>query len=230
MDTSETSPDNDPLAYYFSRHDKLSHKFSWHQQHTAERLLDLNGFISSISGTLEPERQAKDDFIRPLGFFEVEQPSRIRYTHLIFTFTIFERRARALCSVVRDCDPEISFDLKDLSGSFFEKLRLFCEKAAKLALPDPALWESIQKLQKVRDCIIHCGGCIRESRDADYIRKLISGGLGLHENSWGYLQVDSAYCEDTQNVVYEFLDALFSIAHTTLRKRLLARSGATEMT
>ncbi len=83
-----------------SQHDWLSHKFSWHEQHSWERLLDLDGFVASISTALEEERGDYSRHLYPLGFFEVEQPTRIRYIHLVFLFTVFERRARALCRVV----------------------------------------------------------------------------------------------------------------------------------
>jgi len=215
-----------PWEYYISQHDWLSHKFSWHQQHTIERFLDLSGFMASISGNLEPERHSADDFSMPLGFFEVEQPSRIRYACLVFIFTVLERRARALCHVIRESDPEITIDLRDLGGTLFERLKTFCAKVAKIPLPDQTLWESIHEFQKVRDCIVHCGGCIQESRDADYIRRVISRDCGLAESPYGYLQVDEGYCAYAQDRVVAFLDTFFSAAHTTLREHLLERQSA----
>jgi len=214
-----------PWEYYISRHDWLSHKFSWHRQHTIERFLDLSGFIASISGQLEPERHEADDFSMLLGFFEVEQPSRIRYVYLIFLFTVLERRARALCQVVRESDPEVAIDLRDLGGTLFDRLKTFCEKAARIPLADLSLWESIQQFQKVRDCIVHCGGCIRDSRDAEYIRRVISRDCGLAESSRGYLQVGASYCSHAENKVLTFLDTFFSAAQTTLRERLLKRQS-----
>lgn len=217
-----------PWQYYISRHDWLSHKFSWHQQHTNERFLDLSGFVASISRQLEPERHNHDDrtIPIPLGFFEVEQPSRIRYAHIVFIFTVLERRARALCRAVRECDQEITIDLKDLGGgTLFERLKTFCDKVAKIPLPNPTVWEGISEFQKVRDCIIHCGGCLRESRDSNYIKKLISQDCGLAESRFGYLQVEERYCAEMEGNTLTFLNDLYSAAHTVIRERLLKRQS-----
>ncbi len=65
--------------YYRSRHDWLSHRFSWNEQHLVERFGDLMGFMASISGALEGEKLDYQKYSFPLGFYEVEQPSRVRY-------------------------------------------------------------------------------------------------------------------------------------------------------
>jgi len=127
------------IDYYRAQHDWLSERFSWNQQHTSERLLDLSGFIASISSQLEPEFHDPKDHSVPLGFFEVEQPSRIRYAHLIFIFTIFERRIRTLCRVVCESDSDVTCRLSDLRGTLFDRLKEFCGKFAKISLPDANL-------------------------------------------------------------------------------------------
>lgn len=204
---------------YLAKHDWLSQRFAWHRQRTNENFLDLSGFIASISGDLEPEQLA-DSYSIPLGHFEVEQPSRIRYTHLIYIFTLFERRIHSLAKVIKECDSGVLEGLNDFRGSLFNRFGDFMEKSAEIRIRKDREWNAISTLQKLRDCILHCGGRICESRDEQFLLKLCNSGKDVTVSQDGYLRISKNYCDEITHSICDFIDELFTDYHRTIRSRI----------
>lgn len=215
-----------PWDYFASLHDPLSIRFAWHEQHLNERFLDLSGFIASISGNLEDERLRYEEYTFPLGFYEVEQPSRIRYVQLIFIFTIFERRIRALCKLVEAIDPASGPKLDELRGSLSDRVKELLDCRIGVNVGTLGSWSKVHILQKIRDCVVHCGGQINESRDVAFLRTLASQNAGIGISPWGYLYVDESFCETAQKAVLAFFDALFPLAHSVIRQRWIEKQSA----
>lgn len=211
---------SNPWELFWSQHDSLSARFSWHEQHLNERFLDLSGFIGSISNTLEEEDLDYSRHSYPSGFFEVEQPSRIRYIWIIFTYTIFERRTRSLCQMLRECDSSIAIELNDLNGSYLDKLKTFLLKGVRVDIQKSISWEKIRCLQKVRDCIVHCGGRVSESKDEKYLQTLLHQNIGLSLSPKGYLKLNDDFCNSLTEAVVLFISEWLNVAHTTMRKRI----------
>lgn len=214
---------DDPFDYFLAHHDWLSLKFSWHEQHFNERFLDLSGFVHSISGALEEERLDYSKHSYPLGFFEVEQPTRIRYARVIFLFTIYERRIRALCKLIGEVDPATGPPLDDLRGTLSDRVKDLLRARLGIDAGGFTAWARLQTVQKVRDCIIHCGGRVAESRDERYLRQVAGGGIGLALSPWGYLHIDEPFCEFVEHTLYDFFSTLFPEAYRIIRERWLAK-------
>jgi hypothetical protein len=214
---------SNPFDYYRAQHDWLSLRFSWHEQHFNERFLDLSGFIHSISGALEPERLDYTKHSFPLGFFEVEQPTRIRYATVVFLFTIYERRTRALCSLIDEVTPIKGAALDELRGTFSDRVKDFLRARISVDPSDLPAWERLQTVQKVRDCIVHCGGRVSESRDEVFLRRVTATGIGLATSPWDYLYIDEAFCDFVEQALHDFLGTLLPQAHEVIRERWLAQ-------
>lgn len=179
--------------YFCSLHTPESLKISLQNQHITENFLDLSGFFSSIENDLEEERLDEPIKSFPLGYFQVEQPSRIRYMKIVFYFTIIERRIRALIKLSMEVHPEIKSTLSDYKGSFLERVKLFVKENLEIDISQSTSWEQLINFQMVRDCIIHCGGNIFESRDKDKLLTLIEKE-NLEVNGNGYLRLNDEFC------------------------------------
>ena len=205
---------DDLFKFYYSQHDKYSIRTSWHQQHLIENILDLQGFVSSISESLEDERLEEPITSFPLGYFQIEQPSRIRYAHIVFLFTVLERRVRALLKLTVELKPTIVKDISDYKGSFLEKTKQFLKDNLGIDLSTSSVWPDIMVYQKVRDCIIHCDGNVNESRDVIILKQLAHNSkLSLNNN--GYILVDNAFCEEMESSIIQFvvngLETLYNV-------------------
>lgn len=197
---------------FYKRHDLVSYRTSWHEQHVIERLLDLQGFIHSISGQLEEERIDYKKATYPLGFFDVEQPTRIRYIKIIFTFTILERRSRALSKLIHELK-NTDKTIDDYKGGLMDRLKLFIKEYLSIDFEKLTEWPEIVTFQKIRDCIIHCGGQISESRDKEFIERLCVRKEDFEISEDGYLFVNEEYVGKIESYTIGFictvLDELF---------------------
>jgi len=202
-----------PWEYYLSLQDKFSIHTNWHRQHLVENLMDLDGFISSISDNLEAEKLAPDNYTIPLGFFHVEQPSRIRYCHIIFLFTILERRLRELLKITADLKPDITKGFSEYKGSFLDRSKLFLKNNLEVDLTSGKKWSDINALQKIRDCIIHCGGYIQESRDVLFLQQLAKSKK-IDLNRHDHILLTDEYCRElgksTKIFIEEGLQQLYN--------------------
>ena len=212
---------SDAVAHFEKQHDWLSLRFAWHEQHLYERFLDLGGLMHSISRNVEEERLDYKMCSFPGGFFEVEQPSRVRYVKVIFLFTIFERRVRALCRLVSEVDTVAGLSLDELRGTLSERVKEFLRARLSVNVSELVAWDQVQTVQKVRDCILHCGGRVSESRDEQYLRLLSSGARGLSVSDWDYLYIDTQFVEAAEGAILAFLDALLPEVHGRLREKWL---------
>jgi hypothetical protein len=196
------------IEEYYSQHDQVSYRTSWHEQFLIERILDLQGFIHSISNYLEPERLEYSEHTYPLGFYEVEQPSRIRYVKIIFIFTLIERRLRALCGLIKDVK-NVELDLDNYKGSILIKAKQFLKESLNVEFNHFADWDEVLSFQKVRDCIIHCGGFVNESRDNDFLISMSQQSKKLIEISPdGYLYISKAYSRQIESIAISFISTL----------------------
>jgi hypothetical protein len=206
--------EQNPWNYYLMFQDKFSVHINWHRQHLVENLLDLDGFISSISQNLESEKLESDNYNIPLGFFQVEQSSRIRYSYLTFLFTIFERRMRALLKILFELNPNISKSFDEYKGSFLEKTKAFLKDNLEIDITSGKMWSDINELQKIRDCIIHCGGQINESRDKIFLNHLFELKK-IDLNRYNYILLTNFYCHQLgvsmKNFIEEGLEEFYRV-------------------
>lgn len=207
----------DIFKEFYKRHDLISFRTSWHQQHLIERVLDLQGFMSSISDNLEDERIDYSKASYPLGFFEVEQPTRIRYVKIIFMFTILERRARALCKLIYELK-NTDKTIDDYKGSFTNRLKSYIKEYLLINFDQWTDWNDIIKFQKIRDCIIHCGGQVSESRDKEYIQKLTKDEVDFDISQPGYLYINQSYSGKIESTVIDFISTVLEELYDALRK------------
>ena len=192
------------LKYFYSQHDKFSIRISWHQQHLIENCLDIQSFIDSISTSLEKNNLDISEHSYPLGYFQVEQPSRINYVHVIFLFTALERRMMSLIKMLKELKPCITVKLSDYKGPFLDKVKQFLKEQFLVDLTLNQSWQNIITYQKIRDCVIHCGGNSNESRDKDYFVKLFNKQtIQINEN--GYIKLTVEFCKGMESAVLDLL-------------------------
>jgi|GEM_PF-4374201 hypothetical protein len=200
------------LKYYYSQHDKYSIRTTWHQQHLIENILDIQGFIQSISNNLGETELKEPITSYPLGYFQIEQPSRINYAHMVFLFSILERRIRALVKLTIELK-NITKELSDYKGSFLDRVKKFLKENLDIDISTNNAWTNIMTFQKVRDCIIHCGANINESRDHLFLKHLADKNI-IELNNNGYMRIGNDFCIGMQSATIEFvstgLDNLYS--------------------
>jgi hypothetical protein len=102
--------------------------------------------------------------------------------------------------------------MRDLNGSVLERFRTFCSKVASLDLGiSQELWQSVDGLVALRNCLIHAGGFVEGSRD----RKPVEQFIRTHrtpELSDGRITCALRTSELVIRILTEFLEAIYSAA------------------
>ena len=92
-----------------------------------------------------------------------------RYSAIVQLQSIWEIRTRALCVEISRRHPEVRVELSDLKGSALDRAKVYFSKVYPVHIN---VWENLEALQKIRDCIVHTGGLVKESRDSKYLKSL----------------------------------------------------------
>jgi hypothetical protein len=140
------------------------------------------------------------DFIFPLF---------LRYSFVVLLFLVVESQLNRTCDTITE-RRNLSMRAKDFRGSTMERCKAYLKKAANVPL-NRELWEKIEDLAKVRDCIVHALGKVELSRDAQRLRDLARQNIGLsigndddHPLAQGTLIVRSEYCVQAVDSVTSF--------------------------
>lgn len=115
--------------------------------------------------------------------------------YIIFLFTILERRVRALLKITADLKPDITKGFSEYNGSFLDRTKFFLKDNLEIDLTSGKKWSDINALQKIRDCIIHCGGYIQESRDILFLQQLAKTKK-IDLNRHNHILLTDEYCHE----------------------------------
>ncbi len=194
-----------------------------------EELNDLSGFLDTVEAQLEEAchlergrmQAAFDVFVAKKPnmeeeefdshYSDLEEELRIcqlehtviytrtlRYSFIVSLFILVETRLKAMCDEISK-RKKLNLSVGDFRGSLFERTNKFFEKVVVAPTISTRSWEAIANLQKTRDCIVHAGGVVSESRDCDHIHRLIKNQIGLRLGSnlgeRGLLVIERLFCD-----------------------------------
>ncbi|MBI3603138.1 MAG: hypothetical protein HY205_01640 [Nitrospirae bacterium] len=139
-------------------------------------------------------------------------PRCLRYSFLIFLYSVVETDLTALCKEVRKRRnlPEEPVSRKKTP---FERCKSFLSKSCGIDFESVPAWEQLKILEKVRNCIVHADGCVQVSRDKEFLERKVASGIGLtlsdHSVSKGRLYVDQEFCTASSNAAISFFTIVF---------------------
>lgn len=111
--------------------------------------------------------------------FAMTYPRISRYSFLTMLFMHIETNLKAVCVEIAK-RKKLKYRASEFRGTVFDQAKLFLIKEASLPSFAPAAWETLTNLQKLRNCIVHCGGRVADSRDRADIESLTTRkDLGL---------------------------------------------------
>jgi len=145
-------------------------------------------------------------------YYEHEFPSRLRYSFIILLYMILETQLRATCDSLKK-EKDIELGLSDITGNDeIDRARKYIERVAGIKGLDTAKWSEPRTLQKVRNCLVHANGEIKQfKRDGDrkHIEQYAGQRKGLTIDSWGFLSPAPAYCRNALSAVRELFRSIF---------------------
>jgi hypothetical protein len=159
--------------------------------------------------------------------FAVTYPRISRYSFVTMLFMHVETNLKAVCGEIAK-RKKLKYRAPEFRGTIFDQAKVFLIKEAVLPDFSPAAWQTLTNLQKTRNCIVHCGGRVSDSRDRADIEALTTGGLGLSitppmfpdltdsdfsvDPDQGLLQIEPAFCITILEAVKSLFAEIFEKA------------------
>ena len=133
-----------------------------------------------------------------------------RYSSLVMLFTIAERELLRLARNLESerVTPNPKFENK--RGSLLKPVENHCKIHFDLRLQDCPEYNGLCDLQKVRDCIVHCHGEVRLSRDAKYLVDMNQRRVGFSAHIGTTIEIGSDCTKQFLNEAWRFFLWVFN--------------------
>lgn len=184
--------------------------------------LDAAGETDAFVDGLEPGFVPSSEYDEYAFNFRAMFPRSLRYSYIVLLFLIVESQLSLFCDILKERS-SIPIRANDLKGDIITRSKTFLAQLAKLSIEKP-LWDKLEDLSKVRNCIVHTNGQVELSTDKKHLRVMASKGHGL-SIGFGYIDdeiliIEPIYCTEATNDVKMFFDALFNAAVGSLGEEI----------
>jgi hypothetical protein len=191
------------------------------------RLSELRDYVlemeAKFSRDLKAIEKRYDEDIRRRGS-EAELPSELveyyaddfyvveriflrtfRYSAIVAIYSLLETSMNSLCSLLQKRN-ELKIELSDLRGDGIERAKSYLIKVCAIQFEDGCHeWTEIQKLNYIRNCIVHAEGNVDHTHSPSKLRRLVKNTKGVTLENDRYLSIDKAYLESAITWVDDFL-------------------------
>jgi hypothetical protein len=177
---------------------------------------DLERFLAVVDEFLQKSAKRLADKYDRFGIdcsdVFAETFPEILYAAVVTAVVSFvERESRVFTDALRDaCSSPLGG--RDLSGSWLERFRKYCEKIALLpvGLTD-AEWEDIKGVVEVRNCLVHSGGRLPDFQG----RSAVEAFARRHKlvlSDGDYLRADLRLAQVVLERVKAFIEQIYRVA------------------
>jgi len=128
---------------------------------------------------------------------------------IVSLFNIVEVFLRKLCNQIK-IDKSLPIGIASFNGSIIDKVRSFYSVYKIKNIKNEA-YDMFSRIQKLRDCFVHCNGSIKESRDKDYLMQLLKDGEKIDiENDCMVIKYE--YCIFLLTKAKDLMDEIYNDA------------------
>jgi hypothetical protein len=146
---------------------------------------------------------------------EVMFPRSHRYSFIVLLYLNLEDILTRFCERIKERDGR-ALRVSHLKGDIVERSKLYLHKFAEIPNIPDQIWDSIDDLSKVRNCIVHTLGQVEPSRDRQRLHDLAKMGRGLSigdaDLDRGRLVLEPVFCERAVSDVATLMEELFDKA------------------
>lgn len=184
-----------------------------------DHLMTLDGLRDSQKNSalghfgLKAKPEAYEGNLRKLVSSHIERYDAhmggyLRYAHVLLVYMVFEDRLHAFGQVISATRRGDHFNPKKWKGSLLDKFEGYLG-----SLPIEAPQKSdVEILRLIRNCLVHCGGCVTESSDCEVLQRLIPTLVGVTIDEQDHIALTTEGCLKLQEGVIQYLQAIESAA------------------
>ncbi len=146
--------------------------------------------------------------------FEIDFPSKARWSFIILVYTVFEIRTVALSEEMINRGLVIGRKFKKHPDGHVKAVRQFLPVEYRSTHVSKDIWSRLCDLRLVRNCIVHANGRPEnvEKSKRHATLNVVRRTEGLSMNDDGYISLELKYCQDSVAVIKDFFDRVFTAA------------------
>ncbi|MBE0427405.1 MAG: hypothetical protein IBX72_12285 [Nitrospirae bacterium] len=131
-----------------------------------------------------------------------------RYSAVVTIYSLLETSMNSLCSILKQMKG-INIELEEIRGDGIERAKVYLKKACGIKFPERShAWSELQKLNKIRNCIIHAEGDIWRTHSPTKLNNILKNTKGLALENDQYLLIEKKFLEDAITWAEDFLQEL----------------------
>lgn len=190
----------------------------------------VDDFWETITEELDAEyedRDSTDEEFRTQAFSEdsdvdpggIGVPRVYRYSIVTLLWTAVEIGLRVIV-FHEDKRHKSSSPTQQIKVSAIDRLKTFLSRECDVDFATVAGWDKLATVQKVRDCIVHCGGYVEQSKHKEFLKSLAaSRGSGISMDAepgdTEVLEVDREFIRTSLSDASEFFGHLVAQLHAS---------------
>lgn len=135
---------------------------------------------------------------------------------MVLLFLTVENQLYGLCDEIKK-RRSLPIRAKELSGDAIAKCKTYIRKVAGITNVNDELWQKVEDLAKIRNCIVHTLGKVEFSSDQKRLRDLAAKDIGVsisedYPLDKGVLLVTPDFCKQSVEEVTRLFDEIFDAA------------------
>jgi len=132
-----------------------------------------------------------------------------RYSSLISIYSFLEISMHQLCRHLKR-HKNIDIEIEDIKGNGINRYKIYISKACGISFPDTLNeWSEIIKLNKIRNCLVHCEGNISIANSPSKLKNIINNTAGLSLARDKEIVIDSSYLNKSITNIETFIAVLY---------------------
>ena len=191
-----------------SRWDDLKEYLNRMEEYFGEAEAKFNKWANEQVKKLTPTQQKEfyEEHVDEYSRYGEEFPRILRNSYLVSIFSLLEYEVGMAFKRLKD-KKQIAIGWKDLRGDMVERAKLYC-KLAGVDFPfDGNIWQEINDYSKVRNCIVHKNGLLRDAKP-DLIQYLTDKSI-ISEYPIAEITLTKEFCEKVINTTHIFFKELY---------------------
>ena len=200
---SRTENELEEVKQYY---EELEYKFQRDKKRLSKRYDKEVG-----NGKLDPETKYQLDEYFSEEHYIIESIflKTFRYSTIVTVYSLLEISLNDLCCYL--CNTKkLALSLDELRGDGIERAKLYLAKVCLVDFPETGNeWNEIQKLNKIRNCIVHAQGDIENAKSPQKLRNIVANTSGIELENDRFVRIDSAYIITTLSNTKKLLETVY---------------------
>lgn len=158
----------------------------------------------------EDDSNVNDNYSQSLMEIEYVYLRMHRYSAVLTAYSYLELVLHEICTVLEEKN-NILFSVKDLKGNGLGRYKCYLKKVLGIEFSEMEGGESIDILNKVRNCIMHSGGDLRKCKKNIDLSKSIDRNPHLSCVEEHLIMISREFVEEVMDDIERFLSSLLRV-------------------